>query len=160
MPADPGDAQDHARKPVDRGRLTSVLRRYCFDPVTAPVLVVEDDQPTRELLRRTLERDGWNVREAENGRVGLEQVAQERPAAIVLDLMMPEVDGFGFIAELRAREGHSIPVVVLTAKELTDEDRLRLNGSVEKVLQKSMASRDQLLDDLRLLLRSHLQPDA
>jgi CheY-like chemotaxis protein len=88
--------------------------------------------------------------EAENGRVALERVTEKKPAAIILDLMMPEMDGFEFVTRLRAREEwRDIPIIVVTAKDITAEDRLRLNGYVEKTLQKSQYSRDELLRDVR-----------
>jgi signal transduction histidine kinase/CheY-like chemotaxis protein len=146
---------DYLVKPVDRTRLTDVLRKYYQADQTA--LVVDDDADTRELLRRTLERDGWHVVEAENGRVGLEQVARALPSVVVLDLTMPEVDGFGFVEGLRGRpEWRTIPVVVLTARQLSDEDHRRLNGSVDRILEKSATARDELLIDLRAMLRARI----
>ncbi len=87
--------------------------------------------------RRTLEKEGWQVREAANGRLGLEQVMSQAPDVIVLDLMMPQMDGFEFVNELRRNSKlRTIPIVVLAAKELTDGDRAQLNSSVARVLQK------------------------
>ena len=84
-----------------------------------------------------LEKAGWAVSEAENGRVALERVAENRPALILLDLMMPDMDGFEFAAELhRHAEWRSIPIVVLTAKDLTPDELLRLNGNVHAILDK------------------------
>ena len=91
----------------------------------------------------------WVVAEAENGRVALERVAQNRPELIVLDLMMPEMDGFGFLEELRQNEAwRSIPVIVVTAKDLTTEDRQRLNGYVQYVVNKGTHGREELLQEL------------
>ena len=82
----------------------------------------------------------------------LEQVAADRPALILLDLMMPGMNGFEFIAELRQRDAvPGIPIVVLTAKDLTAEERQRLNGYVERVLQKGACSREQLLSEMEAL---------
>jgi CheY-like chemotaxis protein len=92
------------------------------------------------------------VAESPNGRVALEQIAADRPALILLDLMMPGMNGFEFIAELRQREtGLGIPVVVLTAKDLTSEEHQRLTGCVERVLQKGGVSREQLLNEMEAL---------
>src|SRR5262249_15803987 len=116
----------------------------------APVLLVEDDDEMRELLRRQLEKEGWSVTEAANGRLALERLAEEPPGLILLDLMMPEMDGFQFIATRREHEAwRSIPVVVVTAKELSAEERGRLNGYVEQILQKGAHSRDELLRVVR-----------
>jgi CheY-like chemotaxis protein len=148
-------ASDYLTKPIDRERLVAVLHRHGSAPSPRRVLVVEDEAATRELLRRVLEVEGWTVAEAENGRAALDRVAEERPALILLDLMMPEMDGFAFMDELRQREGwRAIPVVVVTAKDLTTEDRLRLNGYVHRILQKGAYSREDLLDEVRDLVAS------
>jgi CheY-like chemotaxis protein len=117
------------------------------------VLLVEDDPNTRDMLRRSMEKDGWTVLEAENGRIGLQRLTEDIPALILLDLMMPEMDGFGFMHELRKREDcRDVPVIVITAKDLTDEDRRRLNGEVARILQKGAISSDELLSEIRSLL--------
>ncbi len=145
-------AADNLTKPVDRERLAEVLRRHLDHPGVGQVLVVEDDASTREMLRRTLEREGWAVLEAENGRVALERVEKHHPSVVLLDLMMPEVDGFEFLEALRDREeGRHIPVVVLTAKDVDEEDRRRLRGRVEKVLQKGAYRREDLLAEIHHL---------
>src|SRR5205823_6671445 len=114
-------ASDYLSKPVDRGQLLSVLRRYCGGQA-GTALVVEDDPPTRELLRHVLEADGWTVREAGNGREALQVIGEGPPSLILMDLMMPEMDGFELIKELRQHpKWGTIPVVVLTAKDLTLE---------------------------------------
>src|SRR4029077_11317193 len=139
-------AADYLTKPIDWERFAAVLQRYeCARP-PCPVLVVEDDPVMREMLQRRLEREGWTVIEAENGRVALKRMTERQPDLILLDLMMPEMDGFQFLDEVRKREDwHSIPVIVITAKELSAEDRQRLNGSVEKILQKGAYSREELI---------------
>jgi PAS domain S-box-containing protein len=146
-------ATDYLTKPVDRDRLAALVRKYRRPDAKDVVLVVEDDPATRSLLRRSLEAEGWTVVEAENGRVALEALAHTRPALILLDLMMPEMDGFQFVAELRRSEdGRAIPVVVLTAKDVTSEERLRLTGCVEVILQKGAASRENILGEIRTLV--------
>jgi CheY-like chemotaxis protein len=145
-------AADYMTKPFDREQLAATLAKYrrAAPNQNAPALVVEDDEATRALLVRMLEQEGWQVREAANGRVALAQVAEEQPQLILLDLMMPEMDGFEFVQELRKLPGaHSIPVVVITAKDITLEDRLRLSGYVEKILEKGSYSRDDLLRAVR-----------
>jgi CheY-like chemotaxis protein len=114
------------------------------------VLVVEDDADTRQAVRRAVEAEGWRTEEAENGRVALEKATAAHPAVVLLDLMMPEMDGFEFLSELRTRPGgEEVPVVVLTAKELTADDRARLNGHVTRVLQKGAYGRDAMLKEVR-----------
>ncbi|HEY7492754.1 MAG TPA: response regulator, partial [Candidatus Tectomicrobia bacterium] len=143
-------AADYMTKPIDRRRLSAILHKYRPDQPACTVLVVEDDHATRRTLRRLLKQQGWSVTEAENGRVALERVAEQRPALIMLDLMMPTMDGFAFIAELRQRqEWRTIPIVVMTAKDLTPDEQQRLHGSVEQILLKGAYSRADLLDEVR-----------
>jgi len=150
-------AADYMVKPIDRERLSHIINRFVCEQPPCTVLVVDDDPAVRDMLRRTFTKEGWNVVEAENGRSGLERLADSTPELVLLDLMMPEVDGFQFLEELRAIDSvKRIPVIVLTAKSLTAEDRLRLNGSVEKVLEKGSLSIAQLERELRVLVAACL----
>ncbi len=146
-------AADYLTKPIDWPRLSAALKKHRRSAGPHTVLVVEDDPNTRDMLRRGMAKEGWIVVEAENGRIGLERLAEGIPALILLDLMMPEMDGFGFMQELRTRpDARDIPVIVITAKDLTDEDRRRLNGEVARILQKGATSSDDLLAEIRSLL--------
>jgi len=146
-------AAEYFTKPLDWERFANVLRHYRPRTGTPSVLVVEDDPAGRDLLRRTLERHGWEVIEAADGRAGLDCLERAFPALILLDLLMPEMDGFEFMDLLRQRpEGRRIPVMVVTAKPLTDEDRQRLNGDVTQILQKGTFSPDDLVREVRRLL--------
>ncbi len=150
-------ATDYMTKPVDRTRLAALLSKYrCLEGSgPCPVLLVEDDEETRDMMCSMLEKEGWDVSQAGNGRVALEQVAARRPQLILLDLMMPEMDGFEFARRLRENpDWRDIPVVVLTAKDITDEDRARLNGRVATVLQKGAYSREALLREVRELVQA------
>jgi signal transduction histidine kinase/CheY-like chemotaxis protein len=152
-------AADYLTKPVDREKLVLTLRRFRRGASPRPVLLVEDDPATREVVRRALERDGWVVSEADNGRTALESLALATPDLILLDLMMPEMDGFEFVAELRRTEsGRRIPVVVVTAKEITAEDRARLNGQVRRIFHKGSFSREELTAELRRVLEAGPRP--
>jgi len=143
-------ASDYLIKPIDRDRLVRILQKHRGDLTDFEVLVVEDDDQNRGMLRRMLEKDGCTVTEAENGRVALERITDTQPALILLDLMMPEMDGFQFVTELRKHEAwRSIPVVVITAKDITSEDRVRLHGYVEKILRKGTYTREELLAEVR-----------
>jgi PAS domain S-box-containing protein len=145
-------ASDFMTKPIDRERLRALLARYRREG-SGDVLVIEDDLPTRELLRRQLEADGWSVTEAENGRAGLAALEHAVPSVILLDLMMPVMDGCQFAAELRKRDAwRGIPVIVITAKDLTAEERRALNGDVQGVLQKGAFSREELLREIHHLM--------
>jgi CheY-like chemotaxis protein len=143
-------------KPIDRDRLKAILMKYGADGQRGPVLVVEDDDDARSVLRRALEREGWGVVEAQNGRVALERLDRALPGLVLLDLMMPEMDGFEFLEAFRQREGcEVIPVVVITGKELSDDERGRLNGGVERIVQKGAYGRDELLAQVRELVADH-----
>jgi len=148
-------AAEYMTKPIDRENLAAVLGKYrCAHP-PCPVLLVEDDAVTREMMSKMLEREGWRVIQASNGKEGMERMAEELPNVILLDLMMPEMDGFEFLMERHAHpEWDHIPVVVITAKELSPEDRARLNGSVEKILLKGLFTREELLQRVRELVHA------
>jgi len=148
-------AADYFTKPIDFQRLHQVLQKYRKPTHTQTVLIVEDDLSMREMLRRNLEKDGWAVAEAGNGRVGLEQITETAPALILLDLMMPEMDGFEFMDALRQhKDRERIPVIVITAKDLTEEDHHRLNGGVERIIQKRATSQKEVLDLVRTVTRN------
>jgi len=118
------------------------------------VLVVDDDADIRETMELTLALEGRTVVGAADGEAALRRLRSGHglPCVILLDLMMPGMNGFEFLAELHKREGgRSVPVVVLTARDLSGEERLRLNGYVEKVLQKGACSLEQLLGEVHAL---------
>jgi CheY-like chemotaxis protein len=151
----PLGASDFLTKPVDRDRLVHALHRYKKGPGSGPILLVEDDEAVRDMLRRTFAKEGWTTIEAENGRVALELLQRQKPALIVLDLMMPQMDGFEFAAELqKSPEWRAIPVIVLTAMTINAEDGARLNGAVQQILAKSTTSRDDLVRRIGELVRS------
>jgi CheY-like chemotaxis protein len=141
-------AADYLMKPVDSDRLTAVLRRNHADPAARRVLVVDDDAGLRRRLRGLLEKAGWAVDEAADGREALDRLAA-RPSLILLDLLMPGMDGFEFLAALRDREDcRSVPVVVLTAKDLTADEHAQLHGSIEAVLRKASLGSEQFLAEV------------
>jgi signal transduction histidine kinase/DNA-binding response OmpR family regulator/putative methionine-R-sulfoxide reductase with GAF domain len=139
-------AANYLVKPVDRTKLIETLTGIC-GAAAGGALLVDDDKVVRRSVRQALEPIGWKVTEAENGQVAVEALTAARPDVIILDLMMPKMDGFEFLDELRGRpDWQDIPVVVITAKDLTDDDRNRLNSGVERIIQKS--DRDEMLRQL------------
>jgi CheY-like chemotaxis protein len=154
-------ASDYLTKPIDYKRLDLLLQKYRPDDALGDrphrVLVVEDDQATRQMFQRILQKEGWQVTTAENGRLGLEAIQAQQPDLILLDLMMPEMDGFEFMDQLRQQDrGRSLPVVVVTAMDLSLDERDRLTGRVENILQKGAYSRDQLLKEVQRLVFTYL----
>jgi len=150
---------DYLTKPIDWKRLTAILKKYRGVQSVCRVLLVEDDARARTMLRKRLEKQGWPVIEAENGRVALERMAEGAPDLILLDLMMPEMDGFQFVEHVRNHEAwRSIPIVIITAKDLTEDDRQRLNGYVESILQKGAYNTEDLLREIFDRVRAHIEP--
>lgn len=147
-------ASEYLTKPIDRTRIHILMKKYKWD--NGSVLVVEDDTATRKRLCRMLEDYGLPVAEAENGKIALGEVKKNCPSVIFLDLMMPVMDGFEFIEELRQTpEWRTIPIVVITSKELNHADRLRLNGGVEKLIEKKSLDQNDLFSEIRNILEAH-----
>jgi CheY-like chemotaxis protein len=139
-------AVDHLSKPVDRDKLKALVKRYSKK---GRALVVEDDAAAREVVARALASIGWTSVEAENGAVGIEKFGDGKFDLIILDIMMPVMDGFGFIRKLRKTKiGRSVPIVVLTAKDLTKKERKELNGNVEEIFLKDETSVDDLVKQI------------
>jgi signal transduction histidine kinase/DNA-binding response OmpR family regulator len=150
-------AADYLTKPLDRDKLSGMLRKYRRVSADSVVLLVEDEEGVRQFMRILLEREGWTVMEAANGQEALGKVAEKKPSLILLDLMMPLMDGFEFVSELRAvEEWKHIPVVVITAMELNAHDYQRLSGNVEKIVRKGSFQQEQLLADVRQLVSNFI----
>jgi PAS domain S-box-containing protein len=150
-------AAEYLSKPVDRELLLRLAHRYSEPGQGDLVLVVEDDPGTRELVRRTLEGRGLRVTEAENGKIAMDRMQEETPVLIVLDLMMPVMDGFEFLQRIRKSEAwREVPVVVLTAKDLTAEERETLSDAATSVLAKSDDDGGELMDEVRAAIASRI----
>lgn len=142
-------ASDFLVKPITRERLTEVLRKHQCVYKPCRVLLVEDDPEARSLLKSLLAKEGCEIDEAGDGAQALCAVAGNKPDLILLDLLLPNMDGFEFASELRKNEEwRRIPVIVLTAKDLSPEDRARLNGHVQRILMKANYSREDLLREI------------
>jgi signal transduction histidine kinase/CheY-like chemotaxis protein len=151
-------ASEFITKPVDREQLSRILMKYRKEQSSRTVLIIEDDLITGELMQTILIKEGWETDIALNGYAALEKVTRNLPDLILLDLMMPEMDGFEFIMHLRARqEWMEIPVIVVTAKELTKEDHLLLNGRVVNVIQKGADRMETLLSQVSKLVQRQIK---
>ena len=143
-------AAGYLTKPIDRDQLIKLLRPFRARIRPTRILMVDDDAAQRESIRSILEPQKFSVIEAENGRVALERLADEIPDVILLDLMMPEMDGFQVITALRGRPAwRRIPVIVVTALDLTAADRKRLNDGVKAILLKDSFDPAQLVQTVR-----------
>jgi adenylate cyclase len=153
-------AAEYMTKPIEQDRLRKLIAKFRSgkaEPARLRVLIVEDDEIMRQQWRRMLSGEGCEVIEAENGRVALEHLTKTRPDLIFLDLIMPEMDGFEFLVELSKKPGlKTVPVVVVTAATLNEDDHRRLNGGVERVLAKTDLNSDQLLEELRGLVARYV----
>jgi CheY-like chemotaxis protein len=165
------EASGFLLKPVDRSRLTGLIATLNQDfgnpepprptqeapPATAPapadpsspILLVEDDPTNRQILARMLRKHGLPVVEVGDGKAALDCVRETPPSLIILDLMLPVMDGLTFVQHLHSVPAHrSIPIIVLTAKDLTTEDRRRMGESVRKILQKGSCKREDILSEV------------
>jgi signal transduction histidine kinase/CheY-like chemotaxis protein len=148
-------AAGYLTKPIDRERLRRLVSRFRAPVPPTRVLLVEDDAVQRERMRGWLEGPQWTVREAANGREALDRLKEGKPDVILLDLMMPEMDGFAVVATLQKETGwRDIPVIVITSLDLDAKDRARLNAGVQLVLVKERFRPADLVERIRRLVHS------
>jgi adenylate cyclase len=145
-------AAGYLTKPIDREQLHRLVDRFRAPAQPTRVLLVEDDAFQRERMRSWLESQHWIVQEAANGREALDRLQQGKPDLILLDLMMPEMDGFQVVATLQKEAPwRDIPVIVITALDLDAKARERLNCGVQSVLVKETFRPGDLVDRIRRL---------
>jgi len=145
-------ASDYILKPVNWEHLREVLARVQKDTTKGDVLVIEDDEDTRTRVGALLARNGWTVTEAENGRAALDTLWDRVPAIVLLDLNMPEMDGFTFLRQFRSRkEWAAVPVVVMTARDLSIGERAELKGGGARIFEKGKVGMRELVEQLRAL---------
>jgi PAS domain S-box-containing protein len=157
-------ASDYLTKPVDGKRLGNLLRKYHphrnrnQPHCVGEILVVEDEEMTRRTLRQWLERDGWQVTEAPDSTVAIERLNLQLPHLILMDLVLPKMDGLELISQLKQHPTwQQIPIIVITAADLKREERAQLTGYVEQVLEKGSYQPDELLLDIRELVNASLK---
>jgi K+-sensing histidine kinase KdpD/DNA-binding response OmpR family regulator len=149
-------ASDYLVKPIMENELVAALDR--LDKKAPPphrVLIVDDQEEDRKLLRRMIEsQDGYEVIEAIGGKEAIKLIGHAKPSVIILDLMMPEVDGFAVLESVKMNKAtRAIPVIIVTAKTLTQEERNTLNKGVESLLQKGIFEQQELLADVSAALK-------
>ena len=148
-------AAGYLTKPIDREQLHRLVERFRAQAQPTRVLLVEDDSFQRERMHAWLESQRWVVQEAANGREALDRLQQSKPDLILLDLMMPEMDGFQVVATLQKEVGwRDIPVIVITALDLDAKDRDRLNSGVQSVLVKETFQPADLVERIRRLAQT------
>jgi signal transduction histidine kinase/DNA-binding response OmpR family regulator len=149
-------AAEYLVKPVAREQVVGALHR-CLRVTGGrrTVVVIDDDPLDLDLVDASLGAEGYTVLRAENGEAGLELVRRELPAVVVLDLLMPGLDGFAVVERLRADPATAdVPVLVLTAKDMTADDRRRLNGQISHLGQKGAYGRAELVALVDAIARS------
>ena len=141
-------AIDYIHKPFDNKVLTEKIRQFLSPGThtTHTVFIVDDDPNARDLMRKAVEKVGWKSVEAVNGRECMEKLNTIVPSVILLDLLMPEMDGFAVINALqKENKWRQIPVIVVTAKELTSEERTMLAKYTKVFLQKGNYTHKKLI---------------
>lgn len=154
-------ASEYLGKPIDTVELLSALKEHCPTLPAPRMLVVEDEAATRELICRVLGKEGWQIEQAVNGLDALQHLSASLPDVILLDLMMPKMDGFEFLARMRKNsDWKDIPVIVVTAKTLSNDDRARLSGLVETLISKNGDEIETILNQLNDILVKHRPASA
>ncbi len=142
-------ASDYIRKPLSKDQLRSVVELYC-GTVDGEILVIDDDDAAADLIKRSVEEAGFRTRRAANGRQGLAMADDQRPSAIVLDLAMPGLDGFGVLDHLKRHETlHDVPLIVLSSKEITLDQHRELAAAGQRFFTKAASTPRQIAQCLK-----------
>ncbi|MCS6887491.1 MAG: response regulator [Chloroflexus sp.] len=158
------EVAEYLVKPVEPEKLLNVVRHYCRRQAEEPpshILIVEDDQALAELVARTLRSAGWPVEVAFDGETGLAAAIVRPPGLILLDYMLPKMDGLQLLERLRADPvGQTIPVILMTARDLTVEERQRLASTVNAIQHKAELDLEQIITRIRQMMQRHLASSA
>ena len=145
---------DFLSKPIAWKNLNVILSKYKTNSKSKHILVIDDDSTTRIILRKMLVKDGWRVDEAENGKVAIDQIKKEKPELILLDLLMPVMDGFKFLKVIKTEETFiDIPIIVITSKDLTADDYSFLTANVDKVIQKGDYTQKEIINRIDVAIK-------
>lgn len=146
-------ANEYLTKPLDRQKLKTVLDKYNLQSQSQLALIVDDDPNNRNLMGNILIKEGWSVLEADNGVTALEILQNNQPDLILLDLIMPEMDGFEFIEHIsKQTQWQTIPVICITAEELAEAEKMRLNGSVKQIIQKCYQEKESFSQTIQRII--------
>ena len=145
---------DFLSKPINWNVLSGILEKYKTITSNRHILIVDDDVTTRIILNKMLIKDGWRVAEAENGKDAIQRIKDEKPELILLDLLMPVMDGFELLKILQADDSmKGIPIIVITSKDLSEEDYAFLSDNVDRVIQKGKYTRKELIKRINTAIK-------
>jgi CheY-like chemotaxis protein len=153
---------DFLTKPIDRQQLLQMMVKFDLladgkrgKKTPSSILIVDDDPQNIRLIRAMLKPFNIEVMVADGGKAGVEMALKKKPDLIILDLMMPEVDGFDVVSRLKEDPAASqIPILIYTAKNITSEDRERLQGNIQSIIQKGDFGKDRFLEMINNLQTS------
>ena len=162
LPFDIGQA-DFLTKPIDRQQLLQMMVKFDLladgkrgKKTPSSILIVDDDPQNIRLVKAMLKPFNMEVMVADGGKAGLELALKKKPDLIILALMMPDVDGFEVVSKLREDPaGSQIPILIYTAKNITSEDRERLQGNIQTIIQKGDFGKDRFLEMINNLQTTH-----
>ncbi len=148
--------QTFLSKPVQKEYLMKSIRNLIGDRENLKICLIEDDDSLRFTIREILEKQNVKIIEAENGQVGMSVLEKEeiKPDLILLDLMMPIMNGFEFLKVIRETELSSIPILVLTGADLSDDERKFLSGETQKILEKSDDTLSSIVNEVGNVLKA------
>lgn len=151
-------ASEYITKPINRDHFRKIVSKYVSNTSKAiNVLIVEDDKDTQTLMKQLIQKENQQPLLASNGLEALEIMKSKTPDIILLDLMMPEMNGFEFVAEIKQnKDWDYIPIIIITAKDITQEDREKLKGNVENILQKGSYNQKDLIKEIKKQIYSNV----
>ena len=147
-------AHGFIKKPIEWKSLYGMLMKYKLTP-NGNILVVDDDFSTRSLLGKMIKKEGWTVDLAENGKHAFEVLRTKKIELILLDLIMPVMDGFEFLKKIKKIKKYAnIPIVVVTSKDLTKDDYDLLKRDVVRIVQKGNYKTNEILEHVNKIIRN------
>jgi signal transduction histidine kinase/CheY-like chemotaxis protein len=149
-------AADFLSKPVQKEYLMKSIRNLIGDKENLKICLIEDDDSLRFTIKEILEKQGVKIIEAENGKLGMKVLEKEeiKPDLILLDLMMPVMNGFEFLKKIRETELNSIPILVLTGAELSEDEKTFLSGETHRILEKSDDTLSTIVNEVGNVLKA------
>ena len=149
-------AADFLSKPIQKEYLMKSIRNLTGDKENLKICIIEDDESLRFTIKEILEKQNVEIIEAENGKVGMSLLQKEeiKPDLILLDLMMPVMNGFEFLKSIRETDLNSIPILVLTGADLSEDEKSFLSGEVQRILEKSEDTLSSIVSEVGNVIKA------